>query len=305
MEILVEELHNHLYLKSFYTDVRWKSYTRGQTALPLVDFGDDVETIGAPSHLEASFHSSGRSTARLPRLSKLQRYLNYLSLRPSINPLIDEPVDDIQDGPQDDGASFYETGSFALPALGAFENPELGGPKKPNKNPELDSFAYIESLMESLACLGKLGYGLDSITQRVQGEMFTLVEGTVDEVGDRTDSTRLGTITARPSSTWLASGGGGGAGSGAMSEALQRGSLASLSSLSLGNSGGNRSSLLRVTASESTALESNTETLKDLFWTLYSKLDAVLQGFRVSYEVAMRIAEVCLSTLQWVRVSTC
>lgn len=32
LEILIEELHNHLYLKSFYCDVRWKSYTRGQTS---------------------------------------------------------------------------------------------------------------------------------------------------------------------------------------------------------------------------------------------------------------------------------
>jgi hypothetical protein len=79
---------------------------------------------------------------------------------------------------------------------------------------------------------------------------------------------------------------------GALTEALHRGSLASLSSLSLANSSGNRSSLLRLTASETSALELNVETLKDLFWTLYSKLDAVLQGFRVSYEVAMRIAEV-------------
>lgn len=32
LEILIEELHNHLYLKSFYCDVRWKSYSRGQSA---------------------------------------------------------------------------------------------------------------------------------------------------------------------------------------------------------------------------------------------------------------------------------
>lgn len=30
-DILVEELHNHLYLKSFYCEGRWKPYTRGQT----------------------------------------------------------------------------------------------------------------------------------------------------------------------------------------------------------------------------------------------------------------------------------
>ena len=33
------------------------------------------------------------------------------------------------------------------------------------------------------------------------------------------------------------------------------------------------------------------ETLRDLFWTLFSKLDAVLQGFRVAYEVMMRVME--------------
>lgn len=30
-DILVEELHNHLYLKSYYSESRWKPYVRGQT----------------------------------------------------------------------------------------------------------------------------------------------------------------------------------------------------------------------------------------------------------------------------------
>lgn len=51
-------------------------------------------------------------------------------------------------------------------------------------------------------------------------------------------------------------------------------------------------SLLRLSASETNTLASSVETLRDLFWTLYSKMDAVLQGFRVAYEVAGRIAEV-------------
>lgn len=157
-------------------------------AVPLVDFGDDVEVVGAPSHLEPSFHTSGRSTARLPVLSKLQRYLNLLSLRPSINPLLDEPIDDVAETVVDDGSGVYEGGSFSLPALGATEaeaSAAAAGAKRPGRNPELDSFAYIEQLMESLAVLGKLGYGLDAIGQRVQGEMFTLVEATVEEVEER------------------------------------------------------------------------------------------------------------------------
>jgi len=182
LEILIEELHNHLYLKSFYCDARWKAYARGQQMIPVVDFGEDVEQAAGPAHLEASFHASGRSRAKLPQQSKLQRYLNYLSVRPSINPLFDEPIDEYVEAPVDDLALGYEGGSFALPALGT----EPEATKRPAaKNPEIDSFAYIESLMESLACLGKLGYGLDAISQRVQGEMFNLVDLTVEEVDER------------------------------------------------------------------------------------------------------------------------
>lgn len=163
--------------------------------VPLVDFGDDVETTDAPSHLEPSFHTSGRSTARLPRLSKLQRYLNYLSLRPSVNPLVDEPIDELQpltSGSDDTSGLGGEIGSFSLPSSSgndgatATDGGKSGTTARPLlRNPELDSFAYIESLMESLAVLGKLGYGLDAISQRVQGEVFTLIENTVEEVEER------------------------------------------------------------------------------------------------------------------------
>lgn len=40
VEILVEELHNHLYLKSPYCDGRWAPYVSGQTDLPVVHHGD-------------------------------------------------------------------------------------------------------------------------------------------------------------------------------------------------------------------------------------------------------------------------
>lgn len=212
LDILIEELHNHLYLKSFYCDARWKAYTRGQTTraylftslwcftlrralpltfrhfhflVPLVDFGEDAQVVGPASHLEASFHSSGRSRAKLPQLSKLQRYLTSLSLQPSSNPLLDEPTDDVTlDAEEENTTNLYDgTGSFSLPS---FEAEASSKSKRiQHKNPELDSFAYIESLMESLACLGKLGVGLDTISQRVQVEMFNLVEATVEEVEER------------------------------------------------------------------------------------------------------------------------
>lgn len=38
-------------------------------------------------------------------------------------------------------------------------------------------------------------------------------------------------------------------------------------------------------------IDMNTEILLDFFWTLFSKLDAVLQGFRVFHEVVQRIVK--------------
>lgn len=37
--------------------------------------------------------------------------------------------------------------------------------------------------------------------------------------------------------------------------------------------------------------EVNTDVMLDFLWTLFSKLDGVLQGFRVMYEVLQRMAE--------------
>lgn len=73
-----------------------------------------------------------------------------------------------------------------------------------------------------------------------------------------------------------------------ITNANSAGSLATLSSLSASH----RASLLRLTAKESSQLAISVETLRDLFWTLYSKVFAVLEGFRAAWEVAGRIAEV-------------
>ncbi|GAA5956509.1 hypothetical protein JCM3765_003467 [Sporobolomyces pararoseus] len=317
LEILIEELHNHLYLKSFYCDVRWKSYTRGQTSLPIVDFGDDADVASSvPSHLSASFHSSGRSTARLPRMSKLQRFLQSLALKPSSNPMLDEAVEELMlvaEEAEEDASGLGVTGSFSFGSgetLGSISGDGSAGGsgsginsastqttprQRGGRNPEVDSFAYIEMLMESLAALGKLGYALDAVGQRVQGEMFALVENTVEEVEERNDRSRgmygtssVGTgggpnSSMRPPSTFTPSSPDLGLSSTSASAA------AAAAAGSWATEG--VASLLRLSASETSSLASSVETLRDLFWTLYSKLDAVLQGFRVTYEVAGRIAE--------------
>ncbi|GAA5875446.1 hypothetical protein JCM8547_004407 [Rhodosporidiobolus lusitaniae] len=316
LEILIEELHNHLYLKSFYCDVRWKSYTRGQTALPLVDFGDDLDpSLPLPSSSAltqaTSFHSSGRSTARLPRLSKLQRFLQNLALKPTgMDPAMEEDVGELlsegaEGGEEGDelglgtGSIAFGTGETLASALSsAGDASSMSGEKKrtrkekaaARRNPEVDSFAYVEMLLEALAALGKLGYALDAVGQRVQGEMFALVEGTVEEVEERNDMTKqfastTSSSTTRPSSFFSPPS----PNPNPSSSLPFSTSSSSAHSHSWATDG--VASLLRLSASETSTLASSVETLRDLFWTLYSKLDAVLQGFRVAYEVAGRIAE--------------
>ena len=51
-------------------------------------------------------------------------------------------------------------------------------------------------------------------------------------------------------------------------------------------------STLRLAALEMSTKRMDQEVLRDLFWTLYSKLDAVAQGLRVVYEVSNRIGSV-------------
>ena len=140
------------------------------------------------------------------------------------------------------------------------------------RNPENDSFAYMEMLLESLAVLGKLGNALDNVAQRLPGEIFTMVETTLEEVSERAEYSKRGSVFASTSSI----------------------RPESTSDSTSGNRphGTRNSSSLRMAALESSAKESDHEILNDLFWTVYSKLDAVSQGLRVVYEVANRIGSV-------------
>lgn len=271
--------------------------------MPEVDFGDDAEA--------AEVHLAGRSRARLPRESKLERFLHSLTLKPDHNPLLDEPADDIAAAAAAAAASATTGAPNAVAALddksgssssaqaaaallsssdasvsldtfrtllhGAGAGDDHGGASRgagAARNPEADSFAYVENVLESLACLGKLGYALDAVAHRAAAEIHALVDATVDEVGERNESSN------RASGNVMSFGN-----NAAATTTSARDSLLSLSSLTLARAAGTA----RL-AEGATELSRAVETLKDLFWTLYSKLDAVLQGFRVMYEVSQRIA---------------
>lgn len=157
--------------------------------------------------------------------------------------------------------------------------PTLMTPSTP-LNPEADSFAYMETLIESLAVLGKLGNSLDTIAQRLPAEIFTLVETTLDEVEERAEYGRRGSVFSlngamgRSEGVYIFSGD-----PSSVPAPSVKGILSKASSL-------------RLAALESSAKRVDHEILKDLFWTLYSKLDAVAQGLRVVYEVANRVGSV-------------
>ena len=155
------------------------------------------------------------------------------------------------------------------------------------RNPESDSFAYIEMLLEGLAVLGKLGSGLDTIAQRLPIEIYSLVEATIDEVNDRTEfSKRLANLSSTAAVVGPAQA------ASAYIYVHGKSKYPQTAGRGLELEKAEMAASLRLAALESSAKEADHEVLRDLFWTLYSKLDAVMQSLRVVYEVANRIGAV-------------
>lgn len=124
MDILVEELHEHLYLKSPYCQERWQSLAKNQGAHNQ-NFGDSA-TI-------TPFHA----------------VLDALDLE---HPVTEDP----------------------------------------SKNPEADTSWYIALLAESLNKLGRLEGAVDTLTQRLPVELFSVVNETINDVDQRHPSSLRG-----------------------------------------------------------------------------------------------------------------
>jgi len=229
----------------------------------------DFESELAPTETEQS--QSSPISPSCPS-SRLNRFLNELGIRPNDSPPdLDEPS--------------LHSNVFARGLPSGSSLPPLSSLMAAStvRNPEADSFAYMETLLESLAVLGKLGNALDVVSQRLPGEIFNLVETTLDEVGERAEYNRRGSIFA-------------GAGS-AKSEGIYTYSSDPTSGLDVNQGTLLNSSCLRLAALESSAKQVDHEILSDFFWTVYSKLDAISQGLRLVYEVANRIGSVSFNTM--------
>lgn len=262
------------------------------TVTTLEDQADDA-TVEPIRPLSISV-SSPVSPAAPTRSSRLARYLDDLTLRPN------DPPFDVND------TGYRKSPSGGLSGLGSTSAGGLTNlaptPNAQSRNPEADSFAYIETLLESLAVLGKLGTGLDIVAQKLPGEIFSLVEATVEEASERAEYGRRGSVIGMVDS----------AGSGRSADlsslsapAFAAGALGiagvAVATALQGSAMRARRAIVDATALRLTALESSTkvldqEILKDFFWTLYSKLIAVSEGLRVVYEVANRIGSVRVPT---------
>lgn len=132
-DILIEELHNHLYLKSPYCENRWKDY--------------------APQVLKSST-SDGQAVPMNTGGRKLFQFLDKLD---TSTPMQDDP----------------------------------------NRNPEADTFIYIQLLVESLNSLGRLEMAVDTITHRLPVELFRVVERCSSEVDQRHPTSLRGSKPGR------------------------------------------------------------------------------------------------------------
>lgn len=182
MDILVEEMHQHLYLKTFYCESRWSSYTPGQQdcertlcckRTKIAVSAGDVNAEKPPSKPQLLAMTNGGASSRL------SRYLNSLSIKPSRDPLLDVADAELDHtapalGHNRNGGSIASISAVGSTAAGN------GAP-----NPEADSFGYIESLLEASAALGKLGVVIDVMAQRVGSELYAMVESTLEEVEER------------------------------------------------------------------------------------------------------------------------
>jgi exocyst complex component 4 len=189
--------------------------------------------------------------------------------------------------------SYSNHGPSTTASFSSLSNLTSVGQGQNQRNPETDSFAYIETLLESLTVLGKLGGGLDILAQRLPSEVFALVDSTVDEVGERAEYNRRASLLfgnntgTKDHSTYIITSKPAVTGSLSLNipssrvDATRAGHGVLISPLQL-----------RLTALESSTKHADHEILRDLFWTLYSKLDAIMQGLRVVYEVANRIGSV-------------
>lgn len=166
-DILIEELHNHLYLKSPYSENRWKQHANQH--VKGISRDDQSAAIGIgtlriyQAHLQAAHGILGSR--------QLYQFLDQLDTDTLVR---------------------CSKAQFHLYAA----NHSLQVRDDPTKNPEADTFAYIQLLIESLNTLGRLDTAVETIAHRLPVELFRVVEKCSSEVDQRYPAGLRGTKAA-------------------------------------------------------------------------------------------------------------
>jgi exocyst complex component 4 len=127
-DILIEELHDHLYLKSPYCQERWQTLAKEQGAL-------------------------GRE--KTDKVASIRPFYEVLDTMDLTEQIVEDP----------------------------------------SRNPEADTFYYIELLVESLNKLGRLESAVNTIKQRLPVELFGIVNETNGEVDQKHPSSLRGGLS--------------------------------------------------------------------------------------------------------------
>jgi exocyst complex component 4 len=114
--------------------------------------------------------------------SRLSRFLANLSMKPMRDPILYLSDAELIDLPAIPYTRARQGGGGVTMASGILAG---GDGKQKVVNPEQDSFAYMEVILESLAVLGKLGAALEAVSARIGSELNSLIETTIDEVAER------------------------------------------------------------------------------------------------------------------------
>ncbi|KAL1895180.1 exocyst subunit [Sporothrix stenoceras] len=252
MDILVEELHEHLYLKSPYCQERWQTLAKHQ---------------GAGSGSSGSSGNSNSGSVGSPSVTMLGATMGATA------------------SASDTPANFVPF--FALLDSMDVEHAVL---EDPARNPEGDTFYYITLVVESLNKLGRLEAAVDQLKQRLPVELFSVVHETVNEIDQKHPSSLRGGSSSGTGSYLARGGGGEGSGAGANGDANNASSGGagagaggpSSSSAAASGAAAAASAGLHIYGSRETQMRA--DVIYDLLWTLYGKFEAIAEGHRIFHE---------------------
>ncbi|KNE66413.1 hypothetical protein AMAG_11553 [Allomyces macrogynus ATCC 38327] len=190
-ESIVNDLSNHVYLKSPYAEDRWTNYAAANgiayTTSAARASSISTSTLGPAAAIGAGGRRRSMvppTSAGGPRSSISDSLRDLVATRSPVN-----------------GTSLNRTAPWADNAItldgggGASSDVDVGGGdddddgvlahEHPDEHPEADSVGFMTLCLEALVALGQLADGLAAVHQRVPRELFELVDKCLEEASDR------------------------------------------------------------------------------------------------------------------------